>query len=69
VNRTLAVVIGTCLSAILSACSSEPSSDAQPEERHVWSEQTDTLDRARQAEETVLKAAEEQRRALEAMED
>jgi hypothetical protein len=41
----------------------------EKDERHVWSDQTDTIERAKEVENTVLKAAEQQRQALEAMED
>lgn len=68
-NKTLAVVIGPCLSLLIAACGSEPSSEVATEERHVWSDQTDTIDRAKEVEATLLKAADEQRRALEGMED
>ena len=72
-NKTSAVVIGACLSLLIAACGSEPNNEAKSEvetdQRHVWSEQTDTIDRAKEVEATLLKAAEEQRKALEGMED
>ena len=69
VTKTLAVVIGLSVNLLIGACSTESSSEAEADDRHVWSDQTDTIERARQVEDTVLKAAEEQRRALEAIED
>ena len=67
-NRMLTIVIGLSWGLIV-ACSSEPNSEQEKDERHVWSDQTDTIERAKGVEDTVLKAAEQQRQALEAMED
>jgi hypothetical protein len=69
VNRTLAIVIGLCMSLLIAACTNEPNTDVDKDERHVWSDQTDAIERAREVENTVLKAAEQQRQAIEAMED
>jgi len=57
------------MSVWVAACTSEPSTEVEKDERHVWSDQTDTIQRAKEVENTVLKAAEQQRQALEAMED
>lgn len=73
-NKTLTVA-GLSLGLLIAGCSTEPSNESEAEpvakknERHVWSDQTDTIERAKQVEATVLKAAEQQRQALEAMED
>ena len=56
------------LVALGAGCSDEPAEPAQ-DDRHVWSEQTDTMERARQVEQTLQDAAERQRQALEEMED
>ncbi len=53
----------------LGACGGEPPpAEAEQAERHVWSDQTDTIERAKGVEATMQKAAEEKRKALEAME-
>ena len=59
------------LATLGTGCSEEPIEPAEPEadDRHIWSEQTDTMERARQVEQTLQDAAERQRRALEEMED
>ncbi|MEX2525548.1 MAG: hypothetical protein WD750_11370 [Gammaproteobacteria bacterium] len=38
---------------------------SESESEHVWKEQTDTMDRARQAEEMMQKKAEEQQKAVD----
>lgn len=45
----------------LGGCSGESGDEGE----HVWKEQTETMDRARQAEEAMKEKAEEQRRAIE----
>ncbi len=66
----LSTLVLASLSLQMGACSSEPpAAEKQPESRHVWSDQTDTLERAKGVEDTMQKAAEERRKALEAMEN
>lgn len=45
----------------LGGCSGESGGEGE----HVWKEQTDTMDRAREAEEIMKKKAEEQRKAID----
>ena len=45
---------------MLSACSSE-SDDAKTSEEHVWKEQTDAIDKAREVE-SILKRGQEQKK-------
>jgi len=53
----------------LGACGGEPpAAEVVEDERHVWSDQTDAIERAKEVEATIQKAAEEKRKALEAME-
>lgn len=51
----------------LGSCSNgeEGQSDSSQEGDHVWKEQTDTLDRAKEAEQMLLDSTEQQRRAIE----
>jgi outer membrane biogenesis lipoprotein LolB len=68
-KTTLTTLLLVSLSWLLGACSSEPpETEAKQDTRHVWSDQTDTIDRAKAVEDTLQKAAEERRKALEAME-
>lgn len=55
-NAALFVFLG-----MLAACSGEGGDDGE----HVWKEQTDTMDRARQAEEMMQKKAQEQQKAID----
>lgn len=59
--RTSATVVAFLVPALLPGCSGEGGNDGE----HVWKEQTDTLDRARQAEDMMKKKAEEQQRAID----
>lgn len=59
--RTSAAVVAFLVSALLAGCSGESGGEGE----HVWKEQTDTMDRARQTEEIMKKKAEEQRKAID----
>ena len=63
-----AVLLFAIVAAAVTGCSSEAPEQSE-DQRHVWSEQTDTLDRAREVEQTLQQGAARQRQALEAMED
>ena len=64
--RAVTISAALLIAALITGCSSE--SERQDDERHVWSDQTDTIERARQVEQTVQDAADRQRQALEDME-
>lgn len=51
------------LSGLLFSCSSEESGTGSGD--HVWKEQVDTMDRAKEAEQKMLDAAELQRQVIE----
>ncbi len=58
--RTSATVVAFLVPALLTGCSGESGGEGE----HVWKEQTDTMDRAREAEEMMKKKAEEQQKAI-----
>ncbi|MEA2080101.1 MAG: hypothetical protein U9P00_09635 [Pseudomonadota bacterium] len=55
-----AILVGLLLMAGLASCSRQEeetgSADASVEPRHVWKDQTQTLDKARQVEQTLMDA-------------
>jgi len=55
---TVLLLVGAIM---LGGCSEESSGDGE----YVWKEQTDTMDRARQAEEMMKKKAEEHWKAID----
>ena len=68
-KKATAVISLAIFGLHLASCSTEQQEpEAAKDERHVWSDQTDTIDRAKGVEATIQKSAEEQRKALEAME-
>jgi outer membrane biogenesis lipoprotein LolB len=53
-------------SLMLIACSDESSSDStETKKDHVWKEQTDTINKAKEVEGMIMGAAEETRKAIE----
>ena len=60
------ILLGTVL-FLISACSDDES--AKPEKKlsgdHVWKEQTQTIDRAKEVEGMLLDAADEQRKVID----
>ncbi len=59
--KLIATIIALLCLGLLTGCSGENGGDGD----HVWKEQTDTIERAKQAEEKIMQKAEEQRRAID----
>ncbi len=55
----------TSLCLFLIACSDEGNSGTAAKEDHVWKEQTDTINKAKEVEGIMMDAAENTRNALE----
>lgn len=61
-NKILLLLL-TCL--LFAACSDDDNSDtADSKKGHVWKEQTDTIDKAKEVEGMILDSAEETRKAI-----
>lgn len=57
----------SCL--MVSACSDESNSSAKVEKDHVWKEQTDTINKAKEVEGMMMDAAENTRKTIESQND
>jgi len=54
------------LYSLLTACSDESNNNnADSKKNHVWKEQTDTIDKAKEVEGIIMDSAEETRKAIE----
>ena len=58
--KLLLVLVSTLF---IAACSDE--SDSKASSDHVWKEQTDTIDRAKEVEAMMLKSAEDRSKSIE----
>ena len=56
-------ILPLIFSLLLPACSGDDSSSS--DKGHVWQEQTDTIDKAKEVEGIIMDSAEETRKALE----
>ena len=56
----LLILLTVCSSLVMTGCG-----DGQPQREHVWKEQTDTIDKAKDTEQMIKDAAARQRQALE----
>ena len=65
-NDSLKMVLSLIVCLILTACSGEDSSNSSDAKNdHVWKEQTDTIDKAREVEGKLMDSAEETRKLIE----
>ena len=60
---TTIMLLSSCLFFV--ACSDENSSSADAEKDHVWKEQTDTINKAKEVEGMLMDSAENTRKAIE----
>jgi len=64
-NIFIKVFLVLIFCSIFSACSEENNNSIDSKQDHVWKEQTDTIDKAKEAEAMILDAAANTQRAIE----
>jgi uncharacterized protein YcfL len=64
-KKVIKVVLLTVSYLLFVACSSEDNNQAVSEKGHVWKEQTDTINKAKEVEGILMDSADQTRKALE----
>jgi outer membrane biogenesis lipoprotein LolB len=64
-HNFIKIVLLTASCLLFVACSSEDNNQAVSEKGHVWKEQTDTINKAKEVEGIIMDSADQTRNALE----